>query len=260
VDNRSRNSLGLFLRHPRTSIQWYLADRKNVPPWQSRAYGSKAELRDFARRMDKNLKLCTWTPHPQYSVFTQYDQKFYLSHKEEFLHKYKCFYAVSKTISARRIIELGMHAGAGADAYLSGSPGAAYVGIDAFETGPWFQGVVHEITGAPWRPREVAESLFQSRGFTNYELVQANLRELRTLPYKADFVIVDGAHDFDNQYADLKLALTAEPEYIFVDDSDDENQAKPAIEAFLSQDVAGRVSFIHAVSYIGGGLVIKLRK
>ena len=75
----------------------------------------------------------------------------------------------------------------------------------------------------------------------------------------ADFVVVDAAHDFDNAYADLQLALTARPTFIFVDDSDDENGAKPAIEQFLSQDINGLIDYTVHIDYAGGGLVIKLK-
>ena len=72
-------------------------------------------------------------------------------------------------------------------------------------------------------------------------------------------MVVDAAHDFDNAYADLKLALTAGPTFIFVDDCDDENAAKPAIDQFLSQDMNGRIDYTAHISYMGGGLVIKLK-
>lgn len=82
---------------------------------------------------------------------------------------------------------------------------------------------------------------------------------LDKLPHQADFVVVDAAHDFDNEYADLKLALTANPKFIFVDDADDPNQALPAIKKFLSEDLADRVDYAISLNYIGGGLLIKLK-
>ena len=39
--------------------------------------------------------------------------------RADFVHKYRCFYAVSKTVSPRRILELGTHAGSSADASYS---------------------------------------------------------------------------------------------------------------------------------------------
>jgi hypothetical protein len=72
-------------------------------------------------------------------------------------------------------------------------------------------------------------------------------------------VVVDAAHDFDNAYADLKLALTARPTFVFVDDADDENGAKPAIDQFLLQYSNSLVDYTLHINYIGGGLVIKLK-
>lgn len=237
--------------------------RRGGAPEVSGNFGVQAYYRHdgflkFREAFLKNLAACTWEPHPQYSVFTQYDQDFYLGLKDAFMHKYRCFYAVSKTVAPRTILELGTHAGSSADAYQSAAPGAEYIGLDQFEEGV-LRGAVHQVDQTPWRPREVAERLFESRGFKNYRLIKADLRELEQLPARADFVVVDAAHDFENEYADLKLALTAAPEYIFVDDSDDEANAKPAIEKFLAEDVAGRVDFLYPIDYIGGGLVIKLK-
>lgn len=219
-------------------------------PLPKHAPKSRAE---FEQSFRTNLTTCKWEPHPQFSVFTQYDQEYYLAQAQPFLHKYKCFYAVSKTISPKKIIELGTCAGASADAYLSAAPGAEYIGIDVFGVN------TRHDDQSPWDPYEIAHQLFESRGFRNYQLLKTDLRQLSSLPARADFVVVDAAHDFDNAYADLKLALTADPEFIFVDDSDDENGAKPAIDKFLLQDIEGLVDYTVHISYIGGGLVIRLK-
>jgi Methyltransferase domain len=208
---------------------------------------------EFEQIFLANVTTCQWEPHPLFSVFTQYDQDYYLRRAEDFLYKYKCFYAVSKTICPKKIIELGTCAGASADAYLSAAPEAEYIGIDVFGVN------TRQDDHSPWDPYEIARRLFESRGFKNYQLLKADLRELSSLPGRADFVVVDAAHDFDNAYADLKLALTAYPTFIFVDDSDDENAAKPAIDQFLLQDMNGRIDYTVPISYIGGGLVIKLK-
>ena len=226
--------------------------------WGEESFRGNESFRQFRDAFLRNLQNCTWEPHPQYSVFTQYDQSHYLQQKEKFMHKYRCFYAVSKTVSPRRILELGTHAGSSADAYLSAAPDAEYIGFDQFEDGV-LRGLMHEVHNTPWQPRQVAEQLFAARGFTNYQLIKANLRELQKLPMLSDFIVVDAAHNFDNEYADLKLALTAQPQFIFVDDSDDETQAMPAIKKFLAKDLKHRVEFCLNVDYIGGGLVIKLK-
>ena len=208
---------------------------------------------EFEQLFHTNLETCRWEPHPLFSVFTQYDQEYYLSRAEDFFHKYKCFYAVSKTISPKRMIELGTCAGASADAYLSAAPEAEYLGIDVFGVN------TRHDDHTPWDPYAIAQRLFESRGFQNYELLKANLRALSSLPWPADFVVVDAAHDFDNAYADLQLALTAHPTFIFVDDADDENGAKPAIDHFLMRHADSLIDYTFHIDYLGGGLVIKLK-
>jgi len=228
------------------AIQWL---------WENIAKLSTASTqggKGFLRAFLKNLDTCTWAPHPLYSVFTQYDQEYYVRKKGAFLHKYRCFYAVGKTVSPRTIIELGTCAGSGADAYLSAAPEARYIGFDFFGVTP------RHDDSSPWDPHEVAKNLLQSRGFKNYELIRGDLRKISTLPCSADFVVVDAAHDFDNEYADLNLALTANPDFIFIDDANDRAQAKPAIKKFLQEKV--KVDYAVNIKYRGGGLVIKLKK
>lgn len=222
---------------------------------RSAQQSSKWTAEAFRRKFYENLETCKWQPHPLYSVFTQYDQEYYLQQKDAFMYKYRCFYAVSKTISPRKIIEMGTSAGSSADAYLSGAaPGAKYIGLDSFG-----KGVRHDDQSS-WDPYEIAEKLFASRGFKNCKLVRIDLRTLTKLPDKSDFVVVDAAHDFANEYADLKLALTADPTFIFVDDAANEREAKPAIEKFLSEDLRDRVDYTLGIDYMGGGLVIKLKR
>jgi predicted O-methyltransferase YrrM len=212
-----------------------------------------ATAEDFQKKFAESFANCAWEPHPRYSVFTQYDQEYYQERKEAFDKKYRSFYAVARTIAPRKIIELGASAGASADAYLSGAPRAKYLGFDVF-------GVTQRHDdGKPWDPYEVAIALFQDRRFKNWRLLRQDLRTLRKLPRSADLVVVDAAHDTANEYADLQLALTAKPIFIFVDDADAEAEAKPAIEKFLQEDLAGRVDYTVPIEYMGGGLVIKLK-
>lgn len=211
-----------------------------------------AASRDFEERFGRNLESCDWLPHPEHSVFTQYDYRYYTTLKDEYLHKYRCFHAVARTIQPRRILELGTHAGSGADAYLGGWPEADYTGIDMFGAG-----IRSSYTGLPWDPYEVAEKLLGSRGF-KFRLIRANLRELRELPAQADMVVVDAAHDFDNEYGDLRLALSANPTWLFVDDAADRMNAGAALKRFLAHDIASRVEYTVPIEHIEGGLVIKL--
>jgi predicted O-methyltransferase YrrM len=207
----------------------------------------------FYRSFNFHRAQCSWKPHPLYSVFTQYDASYYIRLKNEFLHKYQCFYAVSKTIGPKTIIELGTHAGSSADAYMHGArDNARYIGYDTF-------GETVKEDGTLYKPYEIATELLKTRGFTNYQLIKVDLRSLTTLaPYKADLVVVDAGHDFENEYADLKLAITANPSYIFVDDAAGE-ECNKAIQKFLQEDLKHRVEFTAKIAYIGGGLVIKLK-
>jgi predicted O-methyltransferase YrrM len=207
---------------------------------------------EFREVLAKNMEKCRWEPHPLYSVFTQYDQEYYLKLREDFTHKYRCFYAISKTIAPSSIIEMGTCAGSSADAYLSAAPRARYLGIDVFGEN------TRHSDQSPWQPYEIAKLLFADRGFKKWQLMKSNLRHLHQLPQQADLVVVDAAHDFANEYADLKLALTAHPTFILVDDADDPEGAKPAIDKFVEEDLRSRVEYITHVSYIGGGVVIKL--
>ena len=219
----------------------------------SRPSASPDTEQEFQRTFLHNLETCKWEPHPLYSVFTQYDQDYYVGQKDAFLHKYRCFYAVSKTIHPEKILELGTSAGSSADAYLSATPDAAYIGFDSFGK------AVHRADQTVWDPYEVATKLFASRGFAKYELIKTDLRTLSRLPYQSDFVVVDAGHDFENEYADLRLALTADPLFIFVDDAGGEDGVQLAIQRFLNEDLRGRVKYMVHIDYQDGGLVIKLK-
>lgn len=208
---------------------------------------------DFCRLFEQALQICDWEPHPHYSVFTQYDQEFYLHYEPAFQLKYRCMWAVSKVIQPRIILEFGTNGGSSADAYISASPDTIYFGIDLFPEDIYFCN-----DGSPWQPLEVARALFKAREFDNYYLLPADLRALDAsqIP-SANLVVVDAAHDFENEYADLKLALAANPEFIFVDDSEGDD-AKQAIAQFTKEQT-NSISWVCNIAYIGGGCVIKLK-
>lgn len=214
-----------------------------------------ATAHTFQRAFARHLAACEWTPHPDYSVFTQYDHEYYTRRRAEFEHKYRCFYAVARTLAPTSIIELGTHAGSSADAYLSGAPAARYLGLDLFG-----EHATSSYDGKPWRPYEVACRLLEARGFTDWELMQVDLRALTRLPRAAQCVVVDAAHDFDNAYADLQLALSADPEFIFADDAADPKDARPAIERFVAELPPGRLAWQAPIDYTGGGLVMRLNR
>jgi hypothetical protein len=195
-----------------------------------------------------------WTPHRRFSVFTQWDGSYYLDRYEEFMHKYRVFFSVARALRPRKIVELGTYAGSGADAYLSGWPHAEYLGVDLFDER------VSREDGTLHAPYEIARALFQDRGYACTRLFRTDLRSLERLPESSEFVVVDAAHDTYNEYEDLRLALTANPRFIWVDDSDAEDEARPAIQRFLHEDVAGRVMFTVGIDYTGGGLLIALKE
>jgi predicted O-methyltransferase YrrM len=231
-----------------------------TPAW--RRSGRRRPGEAFRVAFERHLAGCRWEPHPRYNVFTQIDRDFYLTRRDAFVHKYRCFWAVARTIAPRSMIELGVCAGAGADAYLSGWPEAAYLGIDTFgepftddDGSAWRELRVDE--DSLWKPHDLAGALLADRGFGHAELMVANLRHLERLPRPADLVVVDAAHDYENQYADLRLALTAEPAFVFVDDVDGAETAQ-AVKQFVEDDLGGRAEFEVPIDYIGGGLVIKL--
>lgn len=235
---------------------WFRRLRRGSAPLAATVAAAKLDTAQaFQAAFAQHLAACEWAPHPDYSVFTQYDHEYYTRRRAEFEHKYRCFYAVARTLAPASIIELGTHAGSSADAYLSGAPGARYLGLDVFG-----EHAVSSYDGKPWRPYELATRLFEARGFSNWELMQVDLRTLTRLPRAAQCVVVDAAHDFDNAYADLQLALSADPEFIFADDAADPNDAQPAIERFLAELPPGRLAWQAPVDYTGGGLVMRLHR
>lgn len=218
----------------------------------------------FREDFERNLAGCRWVPHPRWSVFTQPDGEVYLAQREAFEHKYRCFWALSRTIAPTTMIELGVAAGAGADAYLSGCPQAGYLGIDTFgepftdgDGSVWRTLQVDDET--PWKPYDIAAALLADRGFDGARLLVANLRHLEALPEPADLVVVDAAHDYENEYADLRLALTADPTFILVDDAEGAETAM-AIKEFFERDLDGPPEYTVPIDYIGGGLVVKLAR
>jgi predicted O-methyltransferase YrrM len=241
----------------KTKVVSFIVDKKRSFDVTSRhlsqLYSPNKGKKDCYRKILESYERCDWSPHPQYSVFTQHDKEFYLDREQSFRQKYRYFYAVSKAISPTKMIEIGAFAGSSADAYISATPTVEYTGIDLF-------GLFYcQESGKEFDPYETAKVLFTERGFSKVTLLKQDLRRLDRLPHEADFVVVDAAHDFENEYADLKLALTANPKFIFVDDADDPTQALPAIEKFLVEDLAGKVAYTVSLDYIGGGLVIKLK-
>jgi len=212
------------------------------------------ESRRFFQALYENFDKCDWQPDAEYSVFTQYDgATYYVPRREGFLRKYRWMYAVAKTIDPQRIVELGTHAGSSADAYLSasrsnrdgGGTNCEYIGIDEFNNQEALQ----------WKPLEVTERLFSKRGFANFQFIRADLRTLTQLE-PADMVVVDAAHDVTNALEDMKLALTANPGFVFVDDINGTDVRAAWTEFY--EAYRERIAWFCKVDYPDGGLVVRL--
>jgi len=200
----------------------------------------------FQSEFNLNLEQCQWRPDDLHSVFTQYDSEFYRKNQEQFTQKYRSFWAVAKTLMPASMIELGCRAGSAADAYISAS-GASYTGIDTFESAT-------TPDGALWEPYRVFVKLMKKRHFATPHLRIQNLRDLKELP-ATDFVVVDAAHDYENALADMKLAATADPKFIFVDDYNGDDVQRAVAEWFSTH----AYQWYARLHYNSGGIVIKLR-
>lgn len=198
----------------------------------------------FENQFHSYLSACDYSMHPQYNVFHTYgSEAHYQANPNAFKHKYRIFATVAKTLSPTTIVELGTCAGASAHAYLHGAPQARYIGYDLFNTSD----------KTVWDPLGTANKVI-SLVTSNFELIKEDFRNLTSLP-SADFVVVDGAHDFHNAYLDLNLAFTSNPTYIWVDDYNGHEVAEAV-------GWAGRVkayAWWCKIDYCDGGILLKLR-
>lgn len=174
----------------------------------------------------KALESCDWTPEGKFSVFGQYDKEFYLERKEGFEHKYRLLWAIANTLEPEKIVELGSHAGAGADAMMLGAPGAYYVGYDLFG--------VHDEPDYYWDPKSRLEEMMEHRGRVwdvNFHCHQVDLRRVSWVE-SGDLLVVDAQHDRLSALLDTKLALDASTKWILVDDYYGEG-VRQGVENFL---------------------------
>ena len=204
-------------------------------------------LTEFVTEFDLKLKKIQYEVHPKYSVFTQYDKQFYLSRKEKFIHKYKCFSTITSILKPNHIIELGTCAASAAHAYLYDSRNSFYTGYDVF-------GSPLDENNNAWNSYEIAFNLLNEM-CVDFKLYKENLRNVKELS-KADFVVVDADHSFDNAYKDCLLSLTADPQYIFIDDYS--NHVVDAVKTFqeLNKSI---IDWTHIIKYVGNGYLIKFK-
>ncbi|MBT6053802.1 MAG: hypothetical protein HOH16_00055 [Planctomycetaceae bacterium] len=193
----------------------------------------------------------TWEPEHNFSVFVQPDKAFYLQNEKGFIHKYKCLKSLLSVIKPESIIELGVLSGSGADAMLTGLDyKASYHGFDMWEeTGIY----IEDGVAKNWDRYGICKELFRVRKFTDYELTKTNLRDIYEIP-KAEFVVVDAAHDYRNCYWDLRLAMTSKPKNIYVDDyvTPEIRLAVIDFAAEFKTDIAA----VNEIEHINGGCLI----
>jgi len=129
---------------------------------------------------------------------------------EEFRIGYACFkHCVAKVIEPRTICEIGIGGGMGARAFLAASPSAHYLGID--------DGSKQRDDHWPFIDYVRQSLQFHKYSFEFQIIDSTNLAEL---PH-ADLFHVDGAHDFNHAFNDVKLAVQSDSEWILVDDARD---------------------------------------
>lgn len=164
------------------------------------------------KQIQETLAGCDWKPEGKYSVFGQYDKEFYLERKDAFEHKYRLLWSISRVLEPEKIVELGSHAGAGADAMMLGAPSAFYVGYDLFG--------VHDEPEYYWDPKSRLEEMMEARGRIwgeEWSIHQADLRSLSEVE-SGDLLVVDAQHDRISALLDTKLALDASTRWILIDD------------------------------------------
>ncbi len=124
----------------------------------------------------------------------------------EWVDYYRMKWAISKAINAQSILEIGVRYGYSAHAFLSASPQARYIGIDADE--PSFGG---DVGAVDW-----AKEALRKEDFL-IEIIKDNTQKWSRLPDGCyDLVHVDGQQDGDGTYHDLDIAIT-QSKYILVD-------------------------------------------
>jgi len=207
------------------------------------------DIKELCKQISSSAEQDTWIPDEEYSVFNQWDKEYYQSERENFTHKYRVFKSIASALQPSSIIELGIHGGSGADAYLTGVDyNATYVGYDNF-------GTAHDADGNPWEPADRCKLLFQARKFERYDLVQCDLRQIEKVAH-ADLAVVDAMHDYRNCYQDLLLCLDSQPKYIHIDDYPGELQF--AVEDFARNFKENVVGYGY-IPHVCGSCIIEMK-
>lgn len=204
--------------------------------------------------IQKSVAADRWQQEIKFSVFVQPDKDFYLSQAQGFVHKYQVLRALAKHLKPKSIIELGVLAGAGAEALLSGVDfKATYHGFDWFEeTAPYMENGEWK----KWDRHQICLDIFKARNFEDFKITKTDLRDIDEIP-TAEFVVVDAAHDYRNCYWDLRLAMTAKPKHIYIDDFINED-LKLAVKDFV-KEFKDRIKSVDEIEHISGGCLITLK-
>ena len=88
-------------------------------------------------------------------------------------------------------------------------------------------------------------------------MTRTNTRDIEYLP-QVDFVLVDAAHDYRNQYRDCVLALKANPKWIYVDDIIGP-EAALAVKDF-QKDFNHLIHSVDKIEQINGGCLITMKQ
>ena len=203
--------------------------------------------------IQESAKADQWEAEERFTVFAQPDKAFYLPQKLFYIHKYQVLHALVKYLKPKSIVELGVCAGSGTNAMLSALDWECeYHGYDQWEHLP-----PNEIDGKLiyWDRFAIVNEIFKANNFKNFKLIRTNTRDIEELP-KADFVLVDAAHDYRNQYRDCVLALNAEPRWIYVDDLIGPDVSL-AVEDFV-KDYSSCIESVEEIEQINKGCLITL--
>ena len=162
----------------------------------------------------------------------------------EWVDYYRMKWAISKAIEAKTILEIGVRYGYSAHAFLSGSPQARYIGVDADE--PSFGG---DKGAVDW-----AREALRQEGFF-VEIIKSNTQKWSRLPDGCyDLVHVDGQQDGDGTYHDLDMAIM-QSKYILVDGYHWTRQNFLAVNEWLWNNRAAVEFSINIPGYAGDLLI-----
>lgn len=131
------------------------------------------------------------------------------------------YYAVSRLLKPKTILEIGVLDGFSLTAMGLGSPDCYCEGWDneCYRAGSL---------------SEAAANLTKS-GLVKFNLIKVNSRDRNTISGEFDLIHVDGDHSHRGALHDLKLALTA-AKNILVDDYDSHPEVRRAVDDFLIQE------------------------